>query len=664
MKKRILSILLAGLMVLPGGFTVSGEELLAAEVPIVSEEGFEIRQDEIQVEEEIPEAVSFMPEAEEDLFIDEESELILDEEDAFIDETEEDLSSEDEVLEELTDESAIEPDPASDLPTDEQIEESAPTEDIPSPEKQEDGNAEDSITEEDSSNSKKQIADGFKNIAGLIVSGMSSPAGEPDMVGYSQLTKNYVSQTLKNYIMKNGKVDEEGDYYITVSQNISGVTATSNIYYVVAYNEFFFEIIFNETVEGVSYVSTTWMSLPYGATSGADISYFLDVASTGETYVSASSEIPTPSKYSGVENIEFEVQELDQDLMDYEIQDLANVSLKAGFAMWNSILLDKVKVSMQTLGFDGYRMTHTHDYAETIYSKATESSDGSVRVICKTCGNIKSNTVVKKIASYQLNVTKFIYNNTVQKPNVVVRDSDNKVINSSYINISFTNPNSKAIGTYTVKVTMKGRYSGTKTLSYQIAKATASTPPQPKLVAAYNSIKGIGVQFYKVDKAKQYVIFRKYKGSWNAIRTIGATDPLLSASGSKLLYIDESVKNDYGEGYIYSVAAKVGSELSSYDAAGVAIYRLAPPRLTGVKKASATSATVTWNKTTALGYELQYCVAGQSTWKKCPQTKGLTQTATGLKAGTRYCFRVRCYKTNSVRGTYYSYYSNYLYLTM
>ena len=63
-------------------------------------------------------------------------------------------------------------------------------------------------------------------------------------------------------------------------------------------------------------------------------------------------------------------------------------------------------------------------------------------------------------------------------------------------------------------------------------------------------------------------------------------------------------------------------------------------------------------------HKVQYYETGLGTqnWVKCPQTASLAQTISGLKKGKGYGFRIRCYKTNKDRGTYYSEYTRTFYV--
>ncbi len=133
----------------------------------------------------------------------------------------------------------------------------------------------------------------------------------------------------------------------------------------------------------------------------------------------------------------------------------------------------------------------------------------------------------------------------------------------------------------------------------------------------------------------------------------------LQKDGGNYKYIDTTVKNNYGKGYIYSVAVDSnGSKL--YDTVGLALYRLKAPTIISVTQDSSGSVTVTWAKEDCHGYEIQYSQDNGKTWIKAPMVNSgstVKLSISGLSSGKEYVFRIRCQKTNGDRGTIWSPYS-------
>ncbi|MBQ4253256.1 MAG: fibronectin type III domain-containing protein, partial [Erysipelotrichaceae bacterium] len=182
------------------------------------------------------------------------------------------------------------------------------------------------------------------------------------------------------------------------------------------------------------------------------------------------------------------------------------------------------------------------------------------------------------------------------------------------------------------------------------------TLARPQLVAIYNSSKGIGVHFKPVSSASSYILMKKENGSWTKVKEF-ALEEIASENGRLIVY-DETVKESYGKGFIYSVSAKNDTAESAYDTRGLAIYRLEAPKILSAL-IKGTSAVITLEKADAHGYEVQYSADGGKTWTKADETADTTVTVEGLNKADTYVFRARCEKTNADRGTTWSAYSAY-----
>ena len=114
-------------------------------------------------------------------------------------------------------------------------------------------------------------------------------------------------------------------------------------------------------------------------------------------------------------------------------------------------------------------------------TKATLSKDGKITVTCANEDNkVLSTSVINKVKSITLNKTSFTYNGKTQKPSVVVKDSKGKTLkNNKDYSLTYSN-GCKNVGNYTVKVTLKGNYTGTKSLKFNVVpKSTTITKVAP-----------------------------------------------------------------------------------------------------------------------------------------------------------------------------------------
>ena len=108
-----------------------------------------------------------------------------------------------------------------------------------------------------------------------------------------------------------------------------------------------------------------------------------------------------------------------------------------------------------------------HSVKTIVTSKATTKKDGQIYKKCSVCGAITGKTVIAKVSNIKLNKTAYTYNGKVQKPSVTVKNSKGKVLKSTDYKIYYPK-GMKNVGKYTVKVTLKGNYSGSKSMTYNI----------------------------------------------------------------------------------------------------------------------------------------------------------------------------------------------------
>lgn len=129
--------------------------------------------------------------------------------------------------------------------------------------------------------------------------------------------------------------------------------------------------------------------------------------------------------------------------------------------------------------------TVTHSY-KTITVKATLSKNGSVTKKCSICGKVASKATIKYVKSLKLSATTYSYNGKTKTPSVTVKDSAGKTLkkNTDYT-VTYASGR-KNVGTYKVVVKMKGKYSGSKTLTFTI-KPTTKTSAE-LLIGATKSI--------------------------------------------------------------------------------------------------------------------------------------------------------------------------------
>ena len=99
---------------------------------------------------------------------------------------------------------------------------------------------------------------------------------------------------------------------------------------------------------------------------------------------------------------------------------------------------------------------------------ATWSADGRSYEVCDQCGAVRNTRVIAKAKTASLSAVNYTYDGKTKQPTVTVKDSKGKTLKrGTDYTVSYSS-GSKNVGRYTVKVTLKGNYSGSKSLTYNI----------------------------------------------------------------------------------------------------------------------------------------------------------------------------------------------------
>ncbi|MBO5837555.1 MAG: leucine-rich repeat protein [Oscillospiraceae bacterium] len=115
----------------------------------------------------------------------------------------------------------------------------------------------------------------------------------------------------------------------------------------------------------------------------------------------------------------------------------------------------------------------THDY-KTKTTKATTSKNGKVVKKCAECGKISSEKTIYRIKSFSLSTTKYTYSGATRTPSVTVKDYKGKKLTKDTDYTVAYESGRADVGEYTVTVTLKGNYTGTKKLYFTIVPKAPS----------------------------------------------------------------------------------------------------------------------------------------------------------------------------------------------
>ena len=115
--------------------------------------------------------------------------------------------------------------------------------------------------------------------------------------------------------------------------------------------------------------------------------------------------------------------------------------------------------------YDTSLPAHSHSW-NTVVTKATPSTNGSVKKVCTECGKTEISSVIYYPKTFNLKAASYVYNGKARKPGVTIKGSDGNAIAASNYTVTYSN-NIKA-GKATVTVKFRGNYSGTKKLYFTI----------------------------------------------------------------------------------------------------------------------------------------------------------------------------------------------------
>lgn len=302
----------------------------------------------------------------------------------------------------------------------------------------------------------------------------------------------------------------------------------------------------------------------------------------------------------------------------------------------------------KTVSSANYSVSYLDSTGKTITSPINA---GSYKVKVTFNGNYSgTKTVSYKIkaaagAAATLSYTSKAYTGSTLKPTVTVKNSSGAVLKSgtdytvSYLGADGKTVTPKAVGTYTVKVTMKGNYSGTLTKTYKINPKTTS------ISSPVNESDGITVKWSKNTSASGYYIYRSINGAaYKKVKTLTAN--------STISWKDTGAKTN-GTKYQYKIIAYKTVNGTTYKSAYSTvktIYFVSRPSAPTLTNGTASKLTVKWSKNSkASGYQIQYALKSDFSDAKTVTVTGnstVSKIISGLTKGKTYNVRIRAFKTS------------------
>lgn len=225
--------------------------------------------------------------------------------------------------------------------------------------------------------------------------------------------------------------------------------------------------------------------------------------------------------------------------------------------------------------------SHGHRFITDV-EKASRSYSGRITEICELCGYIKSTKTVSKVSRISLSKSSFTWTGSRKTPSVTVKDSKGRTLkkNTDY---KVTYSNNKNVGKASVKVTLRGNYTGSSTMKFKILpkgtklsslKAgtksfTARWKKQPKQTSGYQlrysttrsgsgktklisgsssiskTVKGLsgGKKYYVRVRTYKTVNGVRYFSGWSSVKAVTAKKAVKKPSSgghSGTVYITET----------------------------------------------------------------------------------------------------------------------------
>ena len=150
-----------------------------------------------------------------------------------------------------------------------------------------------------------------------------------------------------------------------------------------------------------------------------------------------------------------------------------------------------------------------HKYKNRVIAKANVNTDGKLKTTCEKCGD-SYETVIPKIETIALNKYEFNYIGYIIKPVVIIKDSAGKDIPKLYYGVSYTN--NKRVGTATVTINFFGRYSGKKSLNFEI-KNNSTAKTKANNVSLVDTIKTAFSSIFKPSTVNEPAVYDHIYGT-------------------------------------------------------------------------------------------------------------------------------------------------------
>ena len=124
---------------------------------------------------------------------------------------------------------------------------------------------------------------------------------------------------------------------------------------------------------------------------------------------------------------------------------------------------------------NGYTLEEGKDYEVLYMGNRTNAGKVNFEILGignysgSTSGSFKINAkLMSSSAKINISAKSYVYDSKVKQPTVTVYDGNKKLTKGTNYTVSYSNSKSKNVGEYSIKVTFKGNYTGSKSVTYSI----------------------------------------------------------------------------------------------------------------------------------------------------------------------------------------------------
>lgn len=269
-------------------------------------------------------------------------------------------------------------------------------------------------------------------------------------------------------------------------------------------------------------------------------------------------------------------------------------------------------------------------------TKATTSKDGKITSKCTVCGKVTKTTTLYKVNSFKLSSSTVNYTGKAVKPSVVVKNSNGISLKNS-TDYTVTYKNNTNIGTATAVITLKGKYSGTKALSFKIVLGKVNG------LKASQTTSAVTLTWSKVVGAEKYNVY-----SYNSKTKKYKREAVVKSNKAVLSKLKP------GTSYSYVVRAVKGNIMGAVSSKLTTSTKPLSPKIK--VSAGVGQAKISWNKISGVtGYVVYYSSSKNGKYSKLAVTKNTGYNAKKLKKGKSAYFKVAAYKNVGGRNIYSSF---------